>query len=73
MMGPEAGIGHTLADFESFSLKSGNPMDSLHALQYAMIVRFTNILAALCHLPLTSISTGGLDKCSTCGRQPSPK
>ncbi|GKZ77767.1 hypothetical protein AnigIFM56816_000550 [Aspergillus niger] len=37
MMGPEAGIGHTLADFESFSLKSGNPMDSLHALQYAMI------------------------------------
>ncbi|GCB26991.1 hypothetical protein AAWM_09876 [Aspergillus awamori] len=37
MMGLEAGIGHTLADFESFSLKSGNPMDSLHALQYAMI------------------------------------
>ncbi|RDK46528.1 P-type ATPase [Aspergillus phoenicis ATCC 13157] len=37
MMGTEAGIGHTLADFESFSLKSGNPMDSLHAVQYAMI------------------------------------
>ncbi|OJZ92858.1 hypothetical protein ASPFODRAFT_77314 [Aspergillus luchuensis CBS 106.47] len=37
MLGTEAGVGHTLADFESFSLKSMNPSDSLHAVQYAMI------------------------------------
>lgn len=44
MIGTEAGVGHTLADFESFSLKSMNPSDSLHAVQYAMIVRSTKPL-----------------------------
>ncbi|PWY85540.1 pectinesterase precursor [Aspergillus eucalypticola CBS 122712] len=37
MIGTEAGVGHALADFESISLKSMNPSDSLHAVQYAMI------------------------------------
>ncbi|OJI87316.1 hypothetical protein ASPTUDRAFT_167304 [Aspergillus tubingensis CBS 134.48] len=37
MIGTEAGVGHALADFESISLKSMNPSESLHAVQYAMI------------------------------------
>ncbi|RDW93694.1 uncharacterized protein DSM5745_01016 [Aspergillus mulundensis] len=37
-LGAMVGIGHKLVDFQSFSMQSGNPQDTIQALQQAMMI-----------------------------------